>query len=239
MRKRSTKKSPAGQGSFLSDGPEGNPADSPAEPEAKAPAKKSGGKKTEAPSLDKRAGAMADMGQDEPRKPRRGDANVDAVLDPEYKRIVDVLFDLPDPFEVEQRVREGLSFQGTKASRAEYGTLIDALDEAEELTRQAMKLVVNAKEARDLFEMDARIVMGALREAAQSVLMEEYRNKQRRSPTNDDIEGYIATHHADEYRDIETRRARARRMCEYLEDLHRRSASRAIHLRDMVKGSRG
>lgn len=155
-----------------------------------------------------------------------------------YDRIVESIFDLPDPHEEYLAVKQSLSL-GTRASRADYGTLVDALDRAEEMAERAYKLFVNAKVARDSYDIDAQAIEAGMREEAMKVLMQEYARKERRSPTEADVTSYMAAKFPDEWRDIQNRRGRARRTCSYLEQLSNRASERCRDLRQMVAKSRG
>jgi len=155
-----------------------------------------------------------------------------------YDRIVATLFDMPDPHEVYLRVKSSLRL-GVKASRADYGTLVDALDEAQEMADQAYDLFVNAKAAADSYDIDAQMIESGMRDQAMSVLMTEYQAKKRKSPTNDDVTAWMAAQFPDEWRDVQARRGRARRMVAKLENLSQRAHERARDLRQMVASSRG
>jgi hypothetical protein len=155
-----------------------------------------------------------------------------------YDRIVATLFDMPDPHEAYLRVKLSLRL-GVKASRADYGTLVDALDEAQEMADQAYDLFVNAKVAADSYDIDAQMIESGMREQAMAALMDEYQAKKRKSPTNDDVTAWMAAQFPDEWRDVQARRGRARRMIAKLENLSQRAHERARDLRQMVASSRG
>jgi hypothetical protein len=171
---------------------------------------------------------------------RRATATTDPAelaLGSGYDRIVDTLFDLPDPYDTYQLVKRSLQL-GTRASRADYGTLVDALDAAQDMADKAYDLYVNAKTAADSYEIDAKAIESGMRDQAMAALMEEYKAKQRPSPKNDDVDAYMAAKFPDEWRDIQQRRGRARRMVRKLENLATRASERAKDLRQMVARAR-
>jgi hypothetical protein len=155
-----------------------------------------------------------------------------------YDRIVDTLFDLPDPHEEYLAVKQSLKL-GTRASRADYGTLIDALDVSEDMAERAFALLVNAKVARDAYDIDARAIEAGMRDQANAALQAEKDAKTRsKAITDADVTAYMAAKFPDEWRDIEARRGKARRTVSYLEDLAKRAGERARDLRQMVARAR-
>lgn len=160
-----------------------------------------------------------------------------------HQRIVDVLFDMPDPMEVYERVRRALSFGG-RASSMGYGALVDALDEAETNAADAFQLMCDAKVTHDRFEMDAKVIAGALRTQAlddlyaQKAQLKADTKQAGKAITNDDIEAVIASKFPDEYRDLESRRSRAKRTVAALESLADLARERARDLRAMVAKTR-
>jgi hypothetical protein len=152
-----------------------------------------------------------------------------------FETIIDSVFSF-DSEAVYQEVLNSLEFQG-KASRAEYGMLIDALDAAEEVARKALQLVANAKVACVRYLADVDSIRGQLREDARNELLNE--RDGGKAPTIADIEARVASAYHDEHRDIEVRIAKAKRSVEYLEGLASLTAERARDLRQMVAKSRG
>ena len=155
-----------------------------------------------------------------------------------HQRIVDVLFDLPDPMDVYSRVRRSLTFGG-RASSMGHGALIDALDEAETNAADAFQLMCDAKVTHDRFEMDAQVISGALRDkAVMDLQAQKDAGTRSKAITNDDITAVMAAKFHDEYRDLETRRSRAKRTVAALESLAELARERARDLRAMVAKSR-
>jgi hypothetical protein len=160
-------------------------------------------------------------------------------LAPGYSRIVKTVFDVPDPSEVFDRLRKELSL-GMQASRADYGTTIDALDRAESNAQEAAELAINAKLAHELYLADQVALRGALREQALARLQaEKAEGKRSKAITNDDIDGAIASMFPDEYRAQSQRDAEARGMLAATESLAERWRERARDLRAHVQTVRG
>lgn len=161
-------------------------------------------------------------------------------MGPGYDRIITKIFTaVEDPMDTYQKVRDRLRI-GTRASAASYGQLVDALDEAEETAMQAMELLVNAKDAHDGFEIDSKIIAGALREKAVAEL--EDRKAQgvlKKAITNDDVEAVMAAKYPDEWQTLEHKRGKARRTIDLLSELAERSRERCKDLRAMVSKFRG
>lgn len=155
-----------------------------------------------------------------------------------FQRVVTHLFDFQgDPMETYERVRESLRL-GTRASQASYGTLVDALDQAEEMASTAMELLINAKVTHDAFEIDSKIVKGALWEqATQALEAEKAAGERKKAIVIADVEAWMASNHPDEWRALEVKAGQARRMVAMLEDLAERTRQRAGHLRVMAKGA--
>jgi len=154
-----------------------------------------------------------------------------------YDRVVDRVFRIDADGEYAQlETRLKLSM---RASRADYGSVVDALDEAEDLARRAMALYVNGKVAVAAFEIDARVIEGALREQAVSGLeAEKERGERKKAITEGDVDGRIASMFPDEYRDLAVKRSKAKEVCVYFERLAELWKERARDLRAMVGNAR-
>jgi hypothetical protein len=106
------------------------------------------------------------------------------------------------------------------ADRVEFGRLRSALDEQCDIARIAHRLYCNAREAREVFEIDAKIVLASMRADATFRLQEEKAKGHRtKQITDDDVESMIAALHPDEWRDIARRRKRVELLCEHLKEL--------------------
>jgi phage baseplate assembly protein W len=149
-----------------------------------------------------------------------------------FERVVDSLFVFDVDVALEQIL--GALRLSNRPSRTDYGSLVDALDEAQEVARVALQLVANAQVAQKNYEADVGVIRGELRE--QCVV--ELKGEGVTRPTLADIEARMASSFHDEYRDIEQRLQKAKSMVEYLEGLAARCAERARDLRQMVSSCR-
>lgn len=155
-----------------------------------------------------------------------------------HARIVDALFDLPDPMEEYLAIKASLSFGG-RASSLSYGNLVDALDDAQSIAERASRLLASAKVTHDAFHLDAEVIRGALREQAVDDLQrQKAEGKRSKAITNDDITAVMAAAFPDEYRDLELRAGKARRTVAAIEQLYDRACARAGDLRAMVQRTR-
>jgi hypothetical protein len=165
-----------------------------------------------------------------------------------FDRIVDRLFELnaeQEYAELEKKLRLSM-----RASQAEYGLLVNTLDEAQDCAHRAMKLYANAKVAHAAFEMDAMAILGALRREARETLerakLEEFSKQKEllgsKAPTGkqiteSDIEGYMAASHPDEWRSTELRREKSKAMVQVLERFAELWKNRARDLQVMTSGA--
>lgn len=176
-----------------------------------------------------------------------GSLNYDApsggpILTGGFDRIVTRLYEI-DADSEERELTEKLRLS-MKASRAEYGMIVEYLDEAEDCARRAMKLFVNAKVAHMAFELDATAIIGAMRKEAVDALNagkldpEGKPIKGMKQITNDDVTAYCATNWADEWSRLELGREKSKRMCDYLERLADLWKARGGDLRVLAQGAK-
>lgn len=172
--------------------------------------------------------------------PELEEAIANAKLEPQFQRIVDDVFESSDtPEDMYEAVKSGLQLK-SRASAADYGTLADALDQAEDLTRQAHKLYVQASDRDDAYVRDLDMVFGTMRDVAVARLEEQKRDKTRtKQITDKDVEAEMATVYPEQWQDLHERKRRSAMTVKHLEDLHRRAGARAVHLRTMVRGRQG
>lgn len=166
-----------------------------------------------------------------------------------FESIIDNLFTF-DADATFANVIKGLELS-QPASQTDYGTLVDALNAAEEIARQALQLVANAKVANARYTADVGVIRAELHEQCVAELMEQYRKEVEaeagekrktstaRKPTIGDIDAYKAANYNDEWSDIEERLAKSKETVHYLEGLAGLAAQRARDLRQMVASSRG
>lgn len=155
-----------------------------------------------------------------------------------YERIIDIVFSV-NPEADFDALRRGLRLN-ERASRVDFGSLLEALDESEDNAQKAYDLAMTAKTVHDAFEIDAVVLKGSMRSQAMSALQKEKDDgKRAKTITNDDVEETMAVMFPDQYRLLEQKRSRARRMVASLESLATRWSERAKDLRQMVARSRG
>lgn len=164
-----------------------------------------------------------------------------------YGRIVTTVFDMPDPFEEFTRLRDELSFSAVKPSRADYGTVVDALDDAEKNAHRAVELVVNFEAVAAAFEMDAVALSGPMREQAKARLEQEKRDEFEKAKaelgskaptgkqiTEADVLAAVASMFPDDARELAISREKTKGALEAARSLAARWAERARDLRVMV-----
>lgn len=164
-----------------------------------------------------------------------------------YERIVTTVFDMPDPHEEFQRLRNELQLTDVRASSASYGQVVDALDQAEKNAQRAVELKVNFEATQKAFEMDALAISGPLRERAKEALEQEKRDEFQKmkdllgskAPTGKqiteaDVAACMASMFPDEARILAQREAEAKGSLEATKSLADRWAERARDLRMMV-----
>ena len=158
-------------------------------------------------------------------------------LPPNYDKIVRTVFTMPEPHEVHARLRKGLQMS-MRPSRADYGIIVDALDEAESNAQDAVDLLVNAELVLELFEIDARVIEASLRKRAVERMKAE-REKGDKPHTEADVKAAIATLFPDEHRDLERRRAEAKGGIDSVRSLADRWREKVRDLRAMTQATRG
>ena len=133
-----------------------------------------------------------------------------------FTRIVERVFNIGDPDALFTTLTERLSLRDALTP----GALQAALNIAEENARLAHQLYVNAKVESERFEIDADIVLGAMRGGATAELQREKDAGQRsKAITDADVREKAATLYPDQWRDTNERRAKAGGMLEHLKRL--------------------
>ena len=133
-----------------------------------------------------------------------------------FTRIVERVFNIGDPDALFTSLTERLSLRDALTP----GALQAALNIAEENARLAHQLYVNAKVESERFEIDADIVLGAMRSVATGELQREKDAGQRsKAITDADVREKAAVFYPDQWRDTNERRAKALGMLEHLKRL--------------------
>lgn len=143
----------------------------------------------------------------------------------------DVIVETAFRFDAEaayERIRRAID-RGKRASRQDYGSLVMELDEASEVSREALQLVANAVVTREAFEIEAKVIESELRQRAAEDL-----KKTGTKETIQAIEDRMNTKFHDEVRSLTDKRARARQTVIYIEGLAKVAHERQRDLRQMV-----
>lgn len=159
----------------------------------------------------------------------------DLKLQAGFERVVETVFSMTDEDTVEEYriLSTTLKLEG-RASDASYGSLVDALDEAEEKARRASVLAANSKVAMAAYDYDAKPIVAAIREAA----VDNLKANGNAKPTLADIDAEMSQAFTDEYRAIALKMEKAKRMVDVTENLSYRWQERAKDLRQMVARAR-
>lgn len=121
------------------------------------------------------------------------------------------------------------------AHEADYATLVDALDEAEDNARRAHRLFCCGKVALEVFESHALEREAAMRSACSEELEKlKAEGAMTKRIANADIDALMAQKHPDEVRALAEERAKSKRMVEHFERLSELWQSRARSLQVMI-----
>lgn len=148
-----------------------------------------------------------------------------------FDAIIESVFEMDAPSDYKRIMKSLVS--DMKPSRAEYGMLVDALDDAEENSRKALQIVANAKVARKAFEAECDVLESTMREHT-VIELEKTASKKL---TLADIQAAMVSRYHDEWRDLAERKAKALALVEYLEGMAKVVQERARDLRQMVAGA--
>jgi outer membrane murein-binding lipoprotein Lpp len=120
---------------------------------------------------------------------------------PAMRRLVERIFLAEDEIEAAAKRLESALVIGEK--RSDYGTVMRALDEAEDNARLAHRLMVTAKMERDRYELSAEVVMAAMRSAAKDTLEKEKRDHENKKMITDaDVLSRMASIYTDEWEQL-------------------------------------
>lgn len=172
-------------------------------------------------------------------------------MPPSFERIVTTVFDVPEPDKEFARLRLELEMTQIKPSRADYGTIVDSLDQAEKNAQAAVELVANFELAYEAFCIDELAMSGAYRERAKAELDKQRQEEFLKSKeamgskasagkqiTEADVAAAVASMFPDEARILAERRAQAKGARDSVRSLAERWAERAKDLRAMVSTTR-
>ena len=161
-----------------------------------------------------------------------------AELPGEYRAIVTSVFAVDSPEALYREVMEAI--RPVRASRVDRGTVIDLLDAAQETAVRARQLLAHAKVTHDLFEVDAKAAVGAMREQATVRLeAEKAAGTRKKAITEADVEGTAAAMFPDAWRETARTASEARQTVQTLEFLVDRAIDRARDLRAILNSLPG
>lgn len=143
---------------------------------------------------------------------------------------------IKDPAGMARRLRSELELG--EGARTDYGRVLEALDRSATNFEGAARLARAAKLEDLAFGAQVAVRVESMRTSAMAELMAEYRAKERKSPTKDDIEDRMIQSWPDEYTEIKTRLAELHGAFRTLETLRDAWASRCADLRIMADKAR-
>lgn len=159
-------------------------------------------------------------------------ANLGDGVRPDFDRIVETIYAadvFADYDDLERNLEVG-------EQRGDYGTLREHLDKAEQRARRAHRLYLGAKIELVRWEVDAKRVMGALRQKAREALEEEKADGTRKKAiTIQDVEDWISENHPDEWAAQEVRRAKIKGTVDDLEHLNGAWVRKCSDLRTLIE----
>lgn len=162
------------------------------------------------------------------------------TMGPGHERIQSRLFAIDELAECDA-LETGLKIgtATTPVHRADYATLLDALDAAEDNARRAHRLYVNGKLALAAFEIDIAVFEADMYAKASNRLEEQKAKGERtKTITDADVRAAMAGLFPDQVRDHATRLQKAKRSVDYFERLADLWKSRCRTLDVMVSTAR-
>lgn len=131
-----------------------------------------------------------------------------------FGKIVDKVFDLPNPHERFDELVAALSIDDALTP----GVLQAALNRAEDNARLAHQLYVCSKADHERFEIENERVVGAMREKATAELqVEKDAGARSKAITKDDVTARVATMFPDEWAEVNSRKVKAKGMLDHLQ----------------------
>lgn len=123
--------------------------------------------------------------------------------------------------------------------RNDFGTLREALDKAEERSRRAYQLYIDARLEQERWLLDTAATLGALRAKASALLEDEKAAGDRRKAITDaDVEAKMAEVFPDEVKHQKLERLRVKSVVESMEHLAERWKSKCSDLRTLLETAR-
>lgn len=153
-----------------------------------------------------------------------------------WGNVISDTLDVKDPAKVAKRLRAELELG--PHDRTQYGAVLEALDRSDRNHDDAGRLYRSAKAEEARFNLECQERLEVMKSSSLTELMDEYKEKKRRSPVNDDIEDRMMSNWPDEYRAIKSRQANLHQAVRSLETLVAAWASRCPTLRIMAEKAR-
>ena len=151
-----------------------------------------------------------------------------------FERIQTRVFDLPDP-DSEYRSLEKALMLGTQ----QFDSITAALDQAEDNARRAHRLYVNARVDAERFGIEADVVEGGLWSLASAELQREKDSGARtKQITDGDVKSRVSTMFPDQWRELQEKRIKTRKMMEHLERIADLWKTRCYSLAAMLASKR-
>lgn len=157
-------------------------------------------------------------------------------MSPDFERIVESLFDLPDAMAEYERLERSLKLGD---QRTDLGALQKALDEAEDNARIAHKLYCNAKVEQLRHDREFAAFQAPIWSAVTARLQEQ-KDKGSRSKqiTDGDVQAGCAEYYPDEHREHAVRSAKVKLMVEHAETLAKLWQQRCSGLQSQISNRR-
>lgn len=150
-----------------------------------------------------------------------------------WGNIIKDTFKIKDPAGLAQRLRNELVLD----DHSSYSLIIESLNKAAKNFDDACRLHRASKIEELIYELVVKERMELMRTAALDELMGEYKRKERKSPTNEDIEHRMLRSWPDEYRALKTTTAELHGVVRSLEKLVDAWKNRSADLRVMADRS--
>jgi hypothetical protein len=153
----------------------------------------------------------------------------------EFERILTRVLDLPNAEAEYDRLEKALR---VGAQRNDLGTLMEALDQAEDNARVADKIAVNAQVERDACLKEFEVFQAPIWSACSLYLQEQKDSGVLKSKNITDARAACAQRYPDEYRDFARREATLDAMVQHTKKLAALWSSRCASLMTMIANRR-
>jgi len=125
---------------------------------------------------------------------------------------------------------------GVPGSRADRGTIADALEEAEDVARRAHLLFCACEASRAASNVDRRVTRASFWQRAKDGAIAHAAASGGKAPTKEDIQAWLDASLSDEVRNLEVEEANSDAAVAHLKQLAVLCRDRADTLRTMIRG---